>query len=389
MRFVALVFGLMLLALAAAPAAFAQAATCPRPAANWTETETKVWQQLCEDGTADITPPYGRMEPPQAGQPAPENLLSGMFVRQILSDLPYRDALSSITIAGAMVVGPVDLNKRSVPMRVTFEQSHFLEGIILVEAHVTGTFACKQCYSPGGISARQAVLDGGIDVTGTQMDGALDLGAAVIEGDVRAAGASFGAVVGRGARMRGTLDLDGAKVSEVVLGGMHIGGDARLSMEGAATKSVHLASSRVGGELVLAARGAWPQSVRIDLSGASAGALTPPNPWPAATEARDFRVDRASPPVAQWILARLNGTTRTDIEAYTQLAGAATAGGNAELARQIQGALRDRQRAEASGSELLWMTVEDLGWISYVIAAALLGLIGWYGMSYVRRRAAE
>ncbi len=393
MRFLASLFGLMLLALAGAPEAFAQAPAqanaCPRPAANWTDTETKVWQQLCEDGTADITPPYGRMEPPQAGQPAPENLLSGMFVRQILTDLPYRDALPSVTIAGAMVTSAVDLNKRSIPMNVTFEQSHFLEGIVLSETQMRGSWTCRQCYSPMGVAARQALVGGGFDFTGTQMQGPLDMGAAIVQGDVKAAGASFSAVVGRGMTVRGSLDLDGAKVPEVVLGGAQIIGDARLSLEGAGTVTVHIASARVGGELVLVARGGWPQNVRIDLTGTSAGALTPPSPWPAATEARDFEVDRASPAVAQWILERLNRATRTDVEAYTHLAGAATAGGNAELARQIQRTLRDRQRADATGSERFWMTVEDLGWISYAIAAALLGLIGWFAMSTYRRRAAE
>jgi hypothetical protein len=329
------------------------------------------------------------MEPPQAGQPAPDNILTATFLRQIITEPPYRDALSSIIIAGAMVTGQLDLNKRSVPMRVVFEQSHFLEGINLESAQLAALWACRQCYSPASFTFRTVVTPGTIDVTGTQLEGALDLGAAIIDGDVLATGAAFAAVVGRGARLRGSLNFDGAKTPEIVLGGIIIDGDARLSLEGPGTRVVHAAGARVGGQLTLAPRTPWPTDVRIDLTGASIGMLTPPNPWPANTEARDVQVTRVSPAVAAWILDRLNRSPRTDVEGYTQLAGAAAAAGDAAFARQIQRVLRDRQHADASGGERFWMTVEDLGWISYAIALALAGAIAWVGLLLYRRRAAE
>lgn len=388
--------GLMLATLVAGPgAAVGQAQapgaaeSCPRPGVSWTATEANVWQQVCAGRTAEVSPPNTRLEPPQAGQPLPAYVLSAAFLQQILSEPPYRDAVRSVRIAGALVTGLLDLNKRQVPMGVVFERSHFLDGITVDEAQVAGEFSCIQCSSPRNLVVRRTVINGRLNVSGTALEGPLDLGAAIINGDLLASGGKFAAVVGRGMQVRGTLDLDGVTSPEYVLGAVQIGGDARMRIEGAETRIVHLAGARVTGDLGLAPRTPLPANARIDLSGTRVGALTPPAVWPAGTEARDLVVDRVSPTVATWILERLNRATRADVNSYRQLSAAATAAGNSELARQIDRTLRQRQRAEATASERFWMTVEDLGWFAYAAVIAVVGAILWLGIARWRRNETE
>ncbi|MSP20136.1 MAG: hypothetical protein EXQ93_01080 [Alphaproteobacteria bacterium] len=389
MRFLSFVAA-ALLALAAGPAiAQTPATACPRPAAAWSAQEANVWHLLCTTGKADITPPYGRLEPPVAGEPAPDYVLRATFLRQILTEPPYKDALRSVSIKGAYITGLLELTGRTIPMPVTFEETQMPDGLVMDQTQAEGAIAFLNSYFPAGVGFRNGRVSGNLTFDNSVVLGALDITNTTVNGNVSATNGKFEAFVGRAVKVLGSLNLDGAETTEVVLPAARIGTDANLRVAGGGLRLVTLSGVRVPGQLALNSAAPWQADARMTLSGASVGTLVPPRVWPTGLDTADLLIERVDTTLATWLLDRLQKSTRATNENYTQLATAARAGGAATLAQQIDTMVRERVRARASTSERIAMTLEDWGWFSWALGIAILAGFGWLGLRFYRRKVAE
>ena len=141
--------------------------------------------------------------------------------------------------------------------------------------------------------------------------------------------------------------------------------------------------------MVLTPTAAWLPDSRLLLNNASIGTLTPPKAWAPNTDVTDIQVEKTDPTLTTFLLDRLQKSGRSTDESYQALAASARAGGAADIATRIDAMVRERVRARASTTERFFMTVEDLGWISWVVGLAILAGIGWLTAGYVRRRREE
>lgn len=376
----------LLAGAAAAPMAFAQTEACPRPGSKWTEIETNVWRTLCAAEVADLTPPYGRMEPPIDGK-LPENAISGEFLRMILSEPPYRDAVAAIRLVGVMVVGVLDLTGREVTRSdVTFAESHLLDGAILDGVRAAGAWMFLQDYFPSGLRAQGARFSGSLSFERSVVDGPLDLNNVTVGGDLRLAGSRFSVLVARSLHVAGSLDMNGTATTDVIMPSSTIGGDAKLLLEGDGLRVVHLTGTGVRGELLIAPQTPWRGDGRLVLTNVTAGTLTVRGRWPAQTEVADLAAGRIDTATATEVLDHWIRSPGTSAASYRQMAQAIAAGGNSALATNVRRIGLERERSQATFSRRVWLTglqwttgygLDAQGYLRAILWAGALVALGW------------
>ena len=320
--------GLILAALLLFATQAATAQECPRGASRWTDTELGVWRALCAGATADITPPYGGMEPPQAGQPSPENLLTAAFLRTILTEQPYSTAIQSVHIVGALVVGVLDLTGAAVRHDVVFEESHFLDGIVLDDMQAAGTWAFLHCYVPAALSARRARVQGGFSLARSYIVNGADLSGLSVGGDVVLRNLATRGILAANLAAGASLHLEGiaAANGELLLPGATIGVDATIVPDSALT-ALDLQGATIGGTLTLG-RLTWAGRPRLDLTGTKVAALVTGGALPADTGM-----------------------------AYGAMAAALAAGGNPTAAAAVLRSGLEQERAAGPLGRRLWLTL--------------------------------
>ena len=168
-----------------------------------------------------------------------------------------------------------------------------------------------------------------------------------------------------------------------------VGTDATFAVAGDGLRLVTLTGFRAPGKMVLTPTAPWLPDSRLLLNNASIGTLVPPKVWAPNVDLADIQVDRTDVALTTFLLDRLQKSGRATDENFQQLATSARAGGATAIATQIDAIVRERVRGRASTTERFFMTVEDLGWISWVIGLVILGGIGWMTAGYVRRKREE
>lgn len=103
---------------------------------RWTDSERWVWNCLCAGVAADFNarPSFGgTLDPRTPNGWKQSRELSPEFLRAILFEKPYRDALPSrgVAIAGALFTGPVDLPDGVLARPVAIEKSRFEKKLVL------------------------------------------------------------------------------------------------------------------------------------------------------------------------------------------------------------------------------------------------------------------
>jgi len=360
--------GLVVAALTLLVAHSAWAQGCPRGDSKWTDTEYEAWRTLCAGDPVEITPPYGRMEPPLPGRPLPPNVLSAAFLKTILTVEPYASALPLVHITGAIVTGTFDVSGVTIRPDVLFYDSHFLDGVVLDEMRAAGTWALAHCYLPGPFRARGASVAGGFSLAESFAVEGVDLSGLQVGGDVVLRYLEAPTLTASGLIATAQLDLEQITVStgEFILTGVHVGADATIAPSGA-VRRVDLRDAAVGQRLRVGLV-AWTAAATLDLTRARVGALVAVGPLPAET-GMPFR----------------------------QLAEALTAGGNPLAAAGVLRRGLERERLEGPLPQRLWLSlskwttdygIEPAGvWRAAALAALALAAAAGVWWAFRRRRA--
>lgn len=343
--------GLVVAALMLLFAHSAWAQACPRGDSKWTDTEYDAWRMLCAGRVVDITPPYGRMEPPLPGHPLPPNVLSAAFLRTILTTEPYASAAPFVHITGAIVAGVFDVTGATIRADVLFYDSHFLGGVVLDEMVAAGTWAFVHSYVPGPFRARGARIAGGFSLAESFAVEGVDLSGLEVGGDVVLRYLETPTLTAPGLNAKAQLDLDHATVATggIALTGARIGTEATIAPAGT-VRAVDLRDATVGLRLRLGPI-AWSAPGTLDLAGARIGSLTVAGPLP---------VETGMP--------------------YRQLAAALAAGGDGPAAAAVLRRGLERERREGPLAQRLWLSLRKwttdygIGPGSTWRAAALAGL---------------
>lgn len=306
----------------------ALAQSCPRGDSRWTDGEYDAWRAICAGQTLDVTPPYGRMEPPLPGQPVAPNVLSAAFVRTILTVEPYASAVPTVHIVGAIVTGVLDLRGLAIRPDVLFYDSHFLDGVVLDEMNGAGTWAFVHCYLPKPLHARGTRIAGGFSLAEGFAAEGVDLSGLAVQGDAVLRYLETRSLVANGLKTGAQLDLVQITVGngEFALAGARVGSDAVIAPSGA-VRGVDLAGATIGGRLTLGPM-TWAAPARLNLAAARLAALTALSPLPAET---------GMP--------------------YRELAAALTAGGDTRVAAMVLRRGLERERVEGPLPQRLWLTV--------------------------------
>jgi uncharacterized protein YjbI with pentapeptide repeats len=201
------------------------------PRTIWSETEKWVWSQVCGGAIADLHVPFGSGLDPRSPEGwTVERKLSSGFLETILLRDPWRGAIprQGVHIIGAWFEEPVDLAGAEIAHQLSLE-----------EARLTSDVDLRRIRTKSLVS-----LDGSAVVTGTlNMDGA-SIGSDLF----MRAGAEFGEVILRGAKIGEQLSLIGAKVGTLNMDGASIG-DALFMRAGAEFAEVILRAAKIAGQL--------------------------------------------------------------------------------------------------------------------------------------------
>lgn len=346
MRFGLLVAALLLVALPA------WAQSCPRGSSQWTDPEYDAWRVLCAAGVLDVTPPYGRMEPPVAGEPLPRNVLSAAFLKTILTTEPYASAVSSLHLVGIIVPDVLDLRGARIGADVLFYDSHFLGGVVLDDLQAAGTWAFVHNYLPAPFQARNARIGGGFSLAESFAAQGIDIGGLAVGGDAVLRYLETSGLRADGLVAGGQLDLEQVAVAsgELGLAGIRVGSHLTIAPV-SPVRSLDLHGATVGGTARLGAL-RWSAPARLDLGEARLAALVTAGPLPAETGLP-----------------------------YRAMADALTAGGDTLSATAVLRRGLETERTAGSMPRRLWLTLRK--WTTdygtdpqgYVRAAVVAGAI--------------
>src|SRR5262245_13854107 len=182
------IFGFLVLtaAMAAQPAS-AQQSSCPVAAqADWTEGETFTWNELCAGRSVDLATAYDDLTSTgDVDKWKPVRTLRAAFLKRIITDPVYRDALpfSGVRIAGDHI--PDDLNLSDVrfdkPLQIFYS---VLDRPVVMQRYRTSSFlnfydSWFRYRAPDDNQSNVA-----LDLVGADIGKSLDLGKAFINGDV-------------------------------------------------------------------------------------------------------------------------------------------------------------------------------------------------------------
>ncbi len=251
------------LALAAAAPADAQgdrrgAACFDEGASWWTDTESWVWEQLCNHRPADFDQAEERFGPRPDGTAAsgwPQaREVRALFLEDVLLDDPWRQHVigERLWISGALITGSVNLDHAEIPGSVLLTDSRIDGELNLINATVRGDLNLERSAVGDGVNLKGARIDGAlllritaerISLPGVVVGTDLALDSAEVGGTVTATSAELG----------GSLILDGAFFSDHVdLTGITVGRNVQTDAETRFHGELTIDHATIGARLGLA-----------------------------------------------------------------------------------------------------------------------------------------
>lgn len=214
--------------------------TCPiGPKASWTGVEARTWIALCEYRRADLADQAGGAVDPTATEGwTEEHVLSAGFLQDVLLDEPYRGRLGDrpVRIAGARVVGDVDLRSVTIDHPLSIEDSRFEGLVAVIEARLDGALDLSGSAAPAGLVLAGSVVNGRVSL----VDGDLS--------SVNLLQATVGSIEASSASISGELDLNGVEVGGSVF--LTDGTFDSIDLGSASLEGLEMANSTFNGEIV-------------------------------------------------------------------------------------------------------------------------------------------
>ena len=316
-------------------------------------TEAKVWRSLCAAGYADLSA-LDKAGCAAAGDLPwpPARRLSAEFVKTILFEPPWRDALNGASphLRCAEIIGDLDLSHRRLERALLIEESRVAGDLSLLGATVEGV-----------LSLRGSRIEGALDAEGLRAGSDMFLRGAVIEGPVRLRGARLdGALEAQAARFDAGVSLDQARIAGPVRLTAFRLVDGGADLADLTAESLDLRGAQMSGAAFVSLRGARLGALDFALEPTLKG-------WPAVRDFRALRSDGGAyllaPPqrLIDWLVSGLPAIPASadqtalgalarsqERDAFRALAQALKSAGRSEDARGVELAER-RRRLESGG----------------------------------------
>jgi hypothetical protein len=212
------------------------------PAKGWSELEKCAWGKICAGQIVNFNAQDTPRPETSEGWDS-QRQLSASFLRDILSQEPYRDAIAveGVRIVGALFQGALDLSFSCLKSHLWLERCRFEKAVNLTGVQIDGWFFFedseiveedlaiveqdKDTDSPsldlryaeiaGSVSMNRAFFKKNVDLTGATVTGHLSLTKATVEGRLNMIGLKAEKFISLdGATVEGKLNMSGLQVGQ-------------------------------------------------------------------------------------------------------------------------------------------------------------------------------